>query len=130
MNQEKKTEEKKVDIKLQKIELPSIDMTQYIGKKSKIVSSNVYEGEYGHYLKVESEVVDTIQLKDDLIELNASRIFSLFIDEEGVVGWGDKTQLGMFLEKMKVSNPDELIGKDIIIQSRVSKKDGKEYLTF
>jgi hypothetical protein len=115
------------------IELPQIDISKYIGKKTKIEKVTEHEGNFGYFVKVESEVVDTLEVKDkegNPIQLRASRIFGLQEDAAGQVGWGAKTKLGVFLKKMGVAHYNDLKGKEVIVQSTLSKEDGKEYLSF
>ena len=112
------------------IELPSLDITKNIGKKSFIESTETYKGQYGYFLKVETDVIDTIDTKDGKQDIKASRIFGLFEDKNGNIGWGENTTLGIYLKKMNVNHFNELIGKEVIIQSITNKTDGKDYLSF
>lgn len=113
------------------IELPSIDISPYIGKKFKIESVKEFEGKFGYYIKISTGIVETIK-RDGLddIELRASRTFSLGEDTDGNLGWNDKTKLGVYLNKMKVDHYKDLVGKEVTGQSVTSDKDGKDYLTF
>ena len=126
------TEDKEVNIgKIGEIDLPKIDVSKYIGQKAKIATvtthkSALYEG---YYIKIQSEVVETIGKGEKAIDLKASRIFGLQEDEKGKVGYGKDTKLGVFLTKMKCKEPKELIGKTIVLQSQTSK-DGTEFLSF
>jgi hypothetical protein len=124
-----KTEAKKVDLKTQQIELPKIDVTKYIGKKSKIVSADTYAGEFGYYVKIETEIVETLGTKDKKIELKGSKIFGLQMDEKGNQGWGAETKLGLFLKKMNCISLKQLVGKEVILQVQTSK-DGVDFLSF
>jgi len=111
------------------IELPTIDVSKYIGNKAKIDLVTTHDGKYGYYVKVQSEVVDTIEGGKDPIELRASRIFGLQEDKDGKIGWGKDTKLGVFLKKMKVAHYKDLKGKEITVQSQTSK-EGTDFLTF
>ena len=111
------------------IELPKLDLQQYIGKKTLISEVTEHEGAYGYFVKVATAVIDVIGEGEKKIELQASRIFGLQEDVAGNIGWGKETKLGLFLSKMGVSHYNDLVGKEVIIQLQQGK-DGKEYLTF
>lgn len=113
------------------IELPSIDITPYIGKKVKIAKVEEHKGNYGYYIKIITEPVDTIAKdKDNPIILKATKTLGLHEDSEGNLGWGEKTALGLYLKKKEVNHYKELVGKEVILQSQTSSKDEKDYLTF
>ena len=111
------------------IELPTIDVSQHIGKKSKIELVTTHKGEYGYYVKVQSKIIDTIEGGKEPIQLRASRIFGLQEDAEGKIGWGAKTKLGLFLKKMGAKHYNDLVGMEITAQSQTSKQ-GTDFLTF
>ena len=113
----------------QEIELPTIDITPYIGQKAKIETIIEKKGQFGFYVHIQTEVVDTIEGGKEPLLLRGSRIFGLQEDAKGVIGWGKDTKLGVFLLSMKVSHYNELEGKEVILQSRTSK-DGLKFLTF
>ncbi|MFA6462360.1 MAG: hypothetical protein WCV90_08930 [Candidatus Woesearchaeota archaeon] len=116
------------------IELPAIDISPFVGKKVKVASVKEYEGNYGFYIKVETEVIATLDVKDQktgqLIELKASRIFGLQTDANENVGWGEKTKLGMFLKKKNVKHYRDLVGVEVVATSVTNENDGKDYLSF
>lgn len=117
------------------IDLPSIDVSPYVGKKVNIENVDEYEGNYGYYIKVETVVVDTLKdiidkKTDKPLEVRGSRIFGLQEDADGKIGWGEKTKLGVFLKKMGVDHYKDLKGKEVQLQSTTNKEDGKDYLTF
>ncbi len=112
------------------IELPTLDLSPYIGKKSTIEKIEEHEGQHGFYIKIYSAQIDEIDGKEGKVGLFATRIFGLQTNEAGELGWGEKTLLGVFLKKMKVEGYKDLIGKEIIVQSQTNKNDGKDYLTF
>lgn len=112
------------------IELPKIDITPYIGKKVMIENVTENEGAFGYFVKVETLPLETVGTGDKAIEIKASRIFGLQTDEQGRIGWGKDTNLGVFLAKMGVKHYRELKGKEVIVQSVTNKKDKKDYLTF
>lgn len=123
---EKKQEPEPVKIKTQEIELTKIDVTKYIGKKAFVESVNTYKGQFGYYLKMETTTLDEVQFGKETKEIKASRLFSLFEDKNGKVGWGKDTALGLFLKAKRISTPEEMKGKEVIVQIT---EDGK-YLTF
>ena len=113
------------------IELPTIDIEQYIGKDTKIAQITEFKGQFGYSIRLESEVVDILELKNiegKPIELRASKLFGLQETDEGR-GWGKETKLGLYLAKYKVKHYRELIGQKRKIQSQTGK-DGKDYLSF
>lgn len=126
-----KQEDKKVKLHLKgAIEVPSIDLQQYIGKKERIAAVEQYEGTYGYYLKVTSTVIDVLAKGKEPKEIRASRIFSLFTDKEtGETGWGTKSKLAEYLKIKKVTSPEQLLGKEVVIQVEAGK-EGKEFLSF
>lgn len=119
-----------VKIKIGEIEIKKIDLNQYIGKREKIVSQKIYQGVYGYYLKVETTVIDVIPKGKENIELKASRMFSLFENDKGSIGWGKDTELGLFLTAKRVKTPEELVGKEVIVQITEPNKKGQTFLTF
>ena len=124
MDKTKKVEDKIVNVKVGKIDLPKLDVSKYIGKKAKIESANVHEGTYGLYVKFLSNVIDTVGQN----EIRASKILGLQIDENGTHGYGDGTKMDLFLKKYKVDDIKKMVGKEIILQSQVT--DNGEFLTF
>lgn len=123
----KEAKETKTDIKIGVVELPKHDYTQYIGKKVLIASVDTYKGQYGYYLKLTSSIVDIVKFGEEEKEITASRIFSLFEDKDGRIGWGNETQLGLFLTSKGVKHPDELLGRECVVQ--IKDKDGAKFLT-
>ena len=107
------------------IELPSFDAKPFIGKKVKIAQVTEHQGNFGYYVKVESDVVTKFGDK----EIRASKIFGLQEDETGKVGWGAETKLGLYLAKHKVAHYRSLVGIEVILITRMSK-DGIEFLDF
>lgn len=122
------------------IELPTIDVTQYVGRKVPVERVEEYEGDFGYFVKMTSAVIDApkdkatgeaIKSKDGkAIELRATRIFGLQENAKGELGWGKQTKLGVFLAKHKVKHYKEMAGKEVIVQTITKKEDGKDYLTF
>ena len=122
---------KKVDLgETGQIELPKIDITKYIGQKRLIATVDECEGQFGYFVKVETEVIDTIEGGEKPIEIKASRIFGLQKDSEGKIGWGKDTNLGVYLEKMGVAHYKELKGMEVVVQTITNKKEKNNYLSF
>jgi len=115
--------------KLEQQEL-NIDAKQYIGMKTIIKNIETGDGDFGKFVRLETDVIDLIGDREPKYPLKASRLFSLYDDGQGNLGWLAKSNLGVFMEKMKCNSLKELIGKEVIVQTVVSKKNGKEYLTF
>lgn len=121
----------KVDIDVKgEIELPTVDVKQYIGKKTKIESVETHEGNYGYYVKIEGEILEVAGTNDKPIEVKASAILGLQTDSDGVIGWGKDTKMSKFLKSMGVTHFKDLVGKEVIMQSNISKSSGTEFLTF
>ena len=131
VNMEKNKDEKVALPTVGTIDLPKLDIEQYIGKKVKIDRADVYKSNKfgGHYVKIETKIVDTLGKGDKKIELRGSRIFGLQEDENGVVGFGKDTKLGVFMAKMKAKQLIELIGKEVILQSQTNE-NGTDFITF
>lgn len=112
------------------IELPRLNLEPYIGRKSRIAEVKAYKGKYGYVLKVSTEPLDEpTTANGEKRPLRASRLFGLYQNDKGEIGWGEKTKTGIFMQKMKVKIPDELIGKLVTIQVQTNK-DGLEFLAF
>jgi len=107
------------------IELPSFDAKPFIGKKVKIAQVTEHQGNYGYYVKVETDVVTKFGEKG----ITAAKIFGLQEDAKGNIGWGADTKLGLYLAKWKVAHYKDLVGKEVILITRMSK-DGLEFLDF
>jgi len=112
------------------IELPQIDVSKYIGKKAKIEQVTEHTGQYGFYIKIQTVVLDTIEGGKEPIALRASRVFGLQEDAEGKIGWGKDTNLGVFLKKKNVKHYKDLVGLEVVVQTQISKKNQKDYLSF
>jgi len=112
------------------IELPQIDVSKYIGNKAKIESVTEHQGQFGYYIKIQTEALDTIEGGKEPITLRASRVFGLQEDAEGNIGWGKDTNLGVFLKKKKVKHYKDLVGLEVVVQTQTSKKNQKDYLSF
>ena len=127
------SENKDTEVQLEdtgEIELPQIDVSKYVGKKAKIESVTEHQGQFGYYIKIQSEVLDTIEGGKEPIHLRASRVFGLQEDAEGKIGWGKDTNLGVFLKKKKVGHYKDLVGLEVVVQTQTSKKNQKDYLSF
>lgn len=111
-------------------DIPRFDVTPYIGKETTIKSADVYEGEYGYFLKVEGETVATIGTGDKLKEVKASAILKLFQNKEGkvIIGLGSTTDV--FMQTMGAKNFKDLVGKKAIMVSKTGKDKKTSFLTF
>lgn len=122
------------------IELPSLNLEQYVGKRVKVALVEEFEGkpfpgssqDKSYFIKVSTHSIGEIKKKDGgVAQLCATRVFGLQQDEEGNRGWGKETKLGQFLKKMKVGHYRELVGKEVVVQlTQPRAKDGKQFLTF
>jgi hypothetical protein len=111
------------------IELPKLDVSGYVGRKTKIVKVGEYEGKFGNFIKLETETIDTLERDSGSIEVRATRVFGLQKDKDGNIGWGAKTKLGVYLAKMGVTHYRDLVGKEVVIQT-TTNKEGVDFLTF
>ena len=131
------TKLKEVNISTGTIDMPSIDMTPYIGKKAKIATAKVVEspfidertGKQKMSLYIETESVAVIGEGEKAINLKGTKFFPLYYSDKGDLGWGEKTTTGVFLAKHNSKQIKNLIGKEVTIQIRTSKKDNRDYLT-
>jgi hypothetical protein len=124
-----KPKDKKVDLPVGQIDLPKLDVSKYIGKKTKIETADVFEGKFGMYVKIQTKTVETIGKGDKKVELKGSKILGLQQDESGIYGYGKGTKLDLFMKKYKATELKDLIGKDVILQSQTSDT-GTDFLTF
>jgi hypothetical protein len=122
---EDKIKPEKVKIKTQQIELPKFNADEFIGQKVLIEKIETLKGEFGYFVKLETQQVAT-WLKDGVkTPIMATRMFSLQKDAEGHIGWGKDTKLGEYLKYKKVAHFDDLLGKEVKIQV-----NEKGFLTF
>lgn len=129
METPKKQEDKKIDIPVGIIELPKIDISKYIGKKAKIINADIFEGQFGAYVKIQTEIIETLENNGNKIDILGSKILGLHQDKQGNYGWSADTKLGKFLDKMKSKDLNSLIGKTVILQSQTSAT-GTDFLSF
>lgn len=124
---------------LKPIATKSVDLAQFEGQRVKIESAEVMtvrskfakseDGE-SEVLKVTSVPLGTIQDRDGKeIPLQASELFNLTRDEDGVLGWptGAKGKLANFMKKCGVKHPSEIVGKEATV--RIRKKQGSDGMT-
>jgi hypothetical protein len=125
------------------IQLPKLDVSQYIGTKVKIESIEEFENSFpnkktgkmepSYSVKFTTSPVATLPdiLDDDNkpLVLRASKFVGLQMDKDGRIGWGADTKMGIMLAKYGVDHYNKLKGKEVIAQIRVSK-EGQEFLTF
>lgn len=120
--------DQKVEMDIKEVKMPKLDLEQYVGRKAKIESVDIYQGEFGLYVKMETSTIDVLK-NQDKSEIKARRIFGLVTDDNNSVGWTKDGKLGLFLDKKKISEPKEMIGREVVIQIQTSKK-GTEFLSF
>ena len=135
--------EENVDVEihedLKPIEKQTIDTTPYIGKKVKIeeVTQHITDryaksnnGKKSYYVKVSTEIVDTIGEGDNKVELRGSRIFGVQQDKNNQLGWTPDSKLSNFLKSMGVSELDKLKGEVVILTLTDVNSNGQRFLTF
>lgn len=125
MEKTNKKEDNIVNLKVGKVDLPKFDVSEYIGQKAKIESANVHEGTFGLYVKFVTVEIDKIGKNP----LKATKILGLQKDENEKWGYGEGTKLDLFLKKYKITEPKQMVGKEVALQSQTSD-NGTEFLTF
>lgn len=137
MNEETVSEQRELNEEVQlgnrvkgEIELPKLDLSQYIGKESVIVSVKEYKGIHGYYFEASTSEIDVLKLKDGQEKpLIVSMRYGIH-EVDGVLGYGTGTKTLAMLESFGVKHHNELVGKKVLIQKTPNAKTGKEYLTF
>lgn len=119
------------DSEPREIELPTLDIRPFLNIKTKIEKveyqeGKEYRGKPSYFAKFTTQVIG----KSGDIEIRASKIIGLQMDENGQVGWGKGTQMDIFLKKFKVKSPKEMIGKEVLTSAIVNKNSGKEFVSF
>ena len=115
-----------------KIDLPrtNINVEKYIGTNAVIEKITELQGKYGYFVEIETNVLEEIEKNDGTkILLRAKKRIGLQTDINGNIGWGEGTQMDIFLKKHNVEHYKDLIGKTVKVQTVTSKKDGRDYLT-
>lgn len=107
-----------------RIVLPKIDLTQYIGKDTRIAAVEELEGDYGYFVRVTSEPVGMIGENP----LCASVVLGLQEDNNGNIGWGEDTKMDLFLKSKGVNHYNELPGVAVKVQIKTNKQ-GQQFLT-
>jgi hypothetical protein len=117
-----------VNVPTGEITLPSIDVSKYVGRKTKIASAKTCKNAQGKYLlRIETEVVDTITGGKTPIQIRGSVLLGLHEDAEGNIGWGVDTKAGKFMAKYKANQPKDLVGKEVQLQRQATND---KFLTF
>lgn len=121
-------EDKKVRLEnTGQIELPKFDAEKYIGKTTTIISVEEFKGEHGYYVILTSDVLE------EGTDIRATKLLGLqtITKEDGTqrIGWGVETKMGVFLAKHGVEHYNHMVGKTVIVQTRINKQK-KEFLTF
>ena len=115
------------------VDLPKIDLKPFHSQKAKI-ETLTYEDhpQHGKYVKL---VTNKLEGSPDTLEVKASIILGLVeiknkeTKEVEGYGWGKESNTASFLKTYDVENLQDLIGKEVIVLYKVTKK-GKEILTF
>jgi hypothetical protein len=91
--------------------------------------ADVYEGTFGRYLKVSTNVLETVGTGKNAVEVRGTKILGLQQDADKKWGFGEGTKLDLFLKKYKVHEVEDLVGQEVILQSQVNK-DNTEFISF
>lgn len=127
-NKKEKVEEFDMDI-IPQIDLPKIDVTEYIGKKVKVVEAKVIGTQYGRAVKFETEIVADVGTKEKPALIVGTKLLGLQQDKDGVWGMGKDTKAQEFFTKYKITSHKDMIGKVVILQA-TEPKNGTQFLTF
>ena len=123
---------------LKPIESKSVDLKKYDKKETEIesveivkVPSDYSECKTQWVLKVQSVVLDKLEVEDKTIEFRASELFNLIQDEQGKLqGYpeAEGSNLQQFMKDISAKNPEEIAGKKALIKAY--EKNDKTYLKF
>lgn len=108
------------------VELPKLNVDEFVGNKAVIESTEEHKGQYGYFIKVISSKITEHNGND----VKATRIFSLTELADGQIGWGSESKLAGFLKKHNVKHYAELVGKDVVITKSQENAQGESFLTF
>lgn len=115
----------------EEIELPTLDLKPYVGRKVKIEEVTEHKGEFGYYIIVHTEAVDTIEnASGEKIQIKASQLFGLKENAEGKIGWTPQMKLGKHLKKMKAKHYKDLVGKEVQIVTLYNSNKEQDYLSY
>jgi hypothetical protein len=126
MAEEKNTKVNILDKVVGQRELPKLDVSVYIGKKAKIVSTEEHKGQHGYYVKVITESLG--EFNGSVV--TASRIVGLIEFDDGTIGWGDDSKMSRMLKEFGVSHYTELVGKEVTLITTQPNTEGQKFLTF
>jgi len=124
---------------LKPIKSSGLDLQQYEGNKVPIVSVEIIEipsyddpSEMNKVLKIKTGVVAKFEGEAGSVDICASELFGLKVDEVGNLGWADnpKAKLKKFLEKMNVKFPVDLVTKNVTLRVRSKKNEDGSTKTF
>ena len=93
-----------------KIDMPTINVKEHIGKEVSIENCETYKHEkYGYSVRINTEIIQTYpeiisKTNNKPVELRGSKLFGLYDDGNGNLGWGENTKLGLFLKKKGVKH--------------------------
>jgi hypothetical protein len=121
----------KVVVSLQQVEVERIDYSKYAGKEVKIGSVETFENKSNKnlFLKLTTTVIDVIKKGKEQKELRATRLFNLFVDKDGKVGWTKDSDLDKYMQYKKVKSPEELLGKTVKVELEI-QESGQTFLKF
>ena len=139
------------------IEPQSFDCKPFIGKEVFIESVEERKGSFGFFIKLLTEPITTLPApkgsKEPGKEIRASRLFGLSSNDDGNLGWTEKSKLGVFLKKYNLKHYKEFLAEPVVksmqdpasketyrkitgnkkvkvIVQTVTGKDSKDYLSF
>ena len=117
------------------VELPTLDLVPYIGKKVKIAEvveqKGMQQGEDSYFIVVKTEPLTTLKRKNgEEVPVCATRIYGLVEIEGGKIGWGSKGKLADYLKRCKLTDYMQLVGREVIVQVQHDAKKNQDFLTF
>jgi len=107
------------------VEVKEFDVSKYVGMKSTIKEISLKTGNFGKYLKIDSNILGKTE---DGKDVKASMVFSVKETKTGfaISKSGDLNKL---MNNKKVSDYRDLMNKDIVIISKADDK-GRDWLIF
>jgi hypothetical protein len=114
---------------LPEVEMPKIDVTEFIGTKVKVVSAKIIATQFGRAIKFETEPVFDAGTEDKPNLIKATKLLGLHQNDEGVWGIGKDSKTSEFFNKWKIKMHKDMIGKTVTLQA-TEPKNGTQFLTF
>ena len=131
-------EESQVNLdNVQEQEMPSIDISKYVGEKVKIElveehKGKIFDNVQSYYVLLKTNVINPEE-KDPFLQIRASKLLGLntrMKDGKEVVFWGGNSKMAKYLKKMDVAHYKDLKEKEVQLKPTEPNDEGKEFITF